>query len=135
MQQRNQPTVVQNLDVTICTSTDKAFKQIFFSHIGAFICWYVDYSACGLHITRLKRKNNKKLKKKMCPLSKKIALTSEYYYTCENILFFIFLLKFITCVLTRFNFPMKILFAKITFMFWILLCYLLNMLLFCNSSK
>ena len=62
-----QPTVMGSLDdVAICTSTAKTFEQIFSSRIGAFICWYVDCSACGLHRTRLKRKNNKK--KKNCVL-------------------------------------------------------------------
>ena len=31
------------------------------------------------------------------------------------------------CLLTRFNFSIKILLATIPFLFWILLCYLLNM--------
>ena len=35
------------------------------------------------------------------------------------------------CLLTGFNFPIKIFLAKRTFLFWILLCYLLNMLSFC----
>ena len=38
------------------------------------------------------------------------------------------------CLLTRFNFSIKILLAKITFLFWILLCYLLNMSSFCIGS-
>ena len=36
-----------------------------------------------------------------------------------------------SCLLTGFNFPIEILLAKRTFLFWILLCYLLNMLSFC----
>ena len=96
MQQKIQPSVVGNLDdLAICTSTAKILKQTFSSRIGTFICWYVDCSACGLHIKRLKRKNNKK-KKKLRPLSKKTALASEYYYTCENVLLFIFSWKLIT---------------------------------------
>ena len=38
------------------------------------------------------------------------------------------------CVLTRFNFSIKILLPKITFWFWILLYYPLNMLSFCIGS-
>ena len=38
------------------------------------------------------------------------------------------------CLLNRFNFSMKILLAKINFLFWILLCYLLNMSSFCICS-
>ena len=38
------------------------------------------------------------------------------------------------CLLTRFNFSMKILLAKIIFLFWILLCNLLNMSSFCIDS-
>ena len=38
------------------------------------------------------------------------------------------------CLLTRFNFSIKILLAKITFLFWIVLCYLLNMSSFCIDS-
>ena len=37
------------------------------------------------------------------------------------------------CLLTGFDFPIKILLAIITFLFWILLCYLLNMSSFCIS--
>ena len=45
----------------------------------------------------------------------------------------------VTCRLQRtsrtgFNYSIKILLAKITFLFWILLCYLLNMLSFCIGS-
>ena len=62
MQHKKKPTVPRNLDdVAICTST------------------------AGLHITRLKRKNNIK-KKKLFPVSKKIFLASEHYYTHVNIL-------------------------------------------------
>ena len=39
-----------------------------------------------------------------------------------------------TFLLTRFNFSIKILLATITFLFWILLCYLLNMSSFCIGS-
>ena len=38
------------------------------------------------------------------------------------------------CLLTRFNFSIKILLATIAFLFWILLCYLLNILSFCLGS-
>ena len=38
------------------------------------------------------------------------------------------------CLLTGFNFSIKILLAKITSLFWILLCCLLSMLLFCIGS-
>ena len=38
------------------------------------------------------------------------------------------------CLLTRFNFSTEILLATITFLFWILLCYLLNMSSFCIGS-
>ena len=38
------------------------------------------------------------------------------------------------CLLTRLNFSIKILLAEITFLFWILLCYLLNILMLCISS-
>ena len=38
------------------------------------------------------------------------------------------------CLLTGFNFSIKILFAKVTFLFWILLCHLLNMSSFCIGS-
>ena len=38
------------------------------------------------------------------------------------------------CLLTRFNFSIKILLAKITFLFQIFLFYLLNMSLFCIGS-
>ena len=38
------------------------------------------------------------------------------------------------CLLTRFNFSTEILLATITFLFWILLCYLLNMPSFCIGS-
>ena len=37
-------------------------------------------------------------------------------------------------LLTRFNFSIKILLATITFLFWILLCCLLNMLSFCIGN-
>ena len=37
-------------------------------------------------------------------------------------------------LLTRFNFSIKILLATITFLFWILLCCLLNMLSFCIAN-
>ena len=73
------------------------------------------------------------MKKKSASLSKKIVLTSEYYYICVSVLLFIFLHRFITweLSLTRFNFSVKILLAKITFLLLILSCYLLNMSLFC----
>ena len=38
------------------------------------------------------------------------------------------------CLLTGFNFSIKILLAKITLLFWNLLCYLFNMSLFCIRS-
>ena len=38
------------------------------------------------------------------------------------------------CLLTGFNFSIKILLAKITFLFWILLCYLFNMSSVCIGS-
>ena len=38
------------------------------------------------------------------------------------------------CLLTRFNFSIKIFLTKKTFWFWILLCYLLNMSPFCIGS-
>ena len=38
------------------------------------------------------------------------------------------------CLLTRFDLSLKILLVTITFLFWILLCYLLNMSSFCIGS-
>ena len=38
------------------------------------------------------------------------------------------------CLLTGFNISIKIVLAKRTFLFWILLCYLLNMSSFCIDS-
>ena len=38
------------------------------------------------------------------------------------------------CLLTRFNFSIKVLLANITFLFWILLCYLLNISSLCIAS-
>ena len=38
------------------------------------------------------------------------------------------------CLLTGFNFSIKILLVTIFFLFWILLCYLLNMSFFCIGS-
>ena len=38
------------------------------------------------------------------------------------------------CLLTGFDFSIKILLVTITFLFWILLCYLLNMLSFCIGN-
>ena len=38
------------------------------------------------------------------------------------------------CFLTAFNFSIKILLATITFLLWILLCYLLNMSSFCIGT-
>ena len=83
---QKQSTVAEDLpDVAICNLTIKTFKQIFSSHIAR---------AHGLHIIRLKRKNN--IKKKLRPLSKKKVLASEYFYTCINVQLFIFLPRFIT---------------------------------------
>ena len=132
MQHKKQPTLTGNLDdFAICTSTTKTFKQIFSSCIDTFIWWCVECSTCVLHINRPKRKNN--IKKKSASLSRKIVLTSEYYYICVSVPLFIFLHRFITWELsmTGFNFSVKILLAKITFLFLILSCYLLNMSLFC----
>ena len=54
-------TVAEDLDdVAMCNLTTKTFNQIFSSRIAR---------AHGLHIIRLKRKNN--IKKKLCPFSKK----------------------------------------------------------------
>ena len=78
------------IDVAICTSTSKTFKQTFSFYIGTFVWWYVDCTTRGLHIRRLKRRNNKKI------LCKKIVLASEYYYTCVNDVLLIFSHKFIT---------------------------------------
>ena len=48
---------------------------------------------------------------------------------------FIFLYRFITWKLTTgFKYSIKIFLAKITFLFWILLCYLLNMSSFFTSN-
>ena len=129
MQHKKKSTAAWNLDdVAICTSTTKTFKQTFSSHIGAFIWWYVNCSACGLHIARLeKEKHNQKLRH----LPKKIIL--GYYGIVINFLLFIFWHKFIhgNCLLTGSNFSMKIL---LMFWFWNLLCYLPNNFyaLFCS---
>ena len=78
----------------------------------------------------------KQYKEKKCPLSKKIVLVSEYYYTCVNVLHLFFSRKFITWkrLLTGFKFSVKILLTKINFWFQILLCYLLKMSPFCIGS-
>ena len=113
MQYEKQPTLVRYLDdVVICTSTAKTFRQTFSSRIGTFIWWYVDCSARGLHITRLKRKS--KIKKKLLPFSKKIVVASEHYYNCVNALLSFSCANLLhgTCLLTGFNFSIKILLAK-----------------------
>ena len=52
---------------------------------------------------------------------------SYFSFSCANLLHG-------NCPLTGFNFSIKILFIKLTFWFWILLCYLLNMFLLCIGS-
>ena len=52
---------------------------------------------------------------------------SYFSFSCANLLHG-------NCLLTGFNFSIKILFTKLTFWFWILLWYLLNRLLFCIGS-
>ena len=49
---------------------------------------------CWLQCTRRRLKWRSNIKKKMCPLSKKIVLASKYYYNCLNNLLFFLLLKF-----------------------------------------
>ena len=52
---------------------------------------------------------------------------SYFSFSCANLLHG-------NCLLTGFNFSIKIRFTKLTFWFWILLWYLLNRLLFCIGS-
>ena len=47
------------------------------SHLGRFIRWFVDCSACGLLFSKVKKEKQKKL----YPLSKKLVLPSELYFT------------------------------------------------------
>ena len=63
MQYKKQPNVAGNFDnIAICTYTNKTFKQVFSSLRDTFIWWLVDCSACGLHKTKLKIRDNTKKK-------------------------------------------------------------------------
>ena len=60
---QKKPTAARILhNVSVSTWTTKTFTQIFSSRIGTFIWWHVNCSARGLHMKRLKRKNNIKKK-------------------------------------------------------------------------
>ena len=84
---------------------------------------YIYLVACRLQCTWTPyykiEKEKQYNEKKLCPLSKKIVLASDYYYTCVIVLYFIFLRRFITWNMSpdRFNFSIKILLAKMTFLF------------------
>ena len=76
MQHKKQPTVAGNLgDVSICTSTTKTLGNYFPLAYGTFICWHVDSTSSDWKGKTISRK-------KLRPLSNKIVLASEYYFTC-----------------------------------------------------
>ena len=85
-----------------------------------------------------KTEKEKQYKEKTCALFLRKQFYLQYIITLAQVFCFLFscadLLLHWNCLLTGFSFSIKILLAIITFLFWILLCYLLNMSSFCIGS-